>query len=31
LTGKDGRPLTLVQLIEAIGPITEEDEDEDKK
>jgi hypothetical protein len=31
LTGKDGKPLTLVQLIEAIGPITEEEEDEDKK
>lgn len=27
LTGKDGKPLTLVQLLEAIGPI---DEDEEK-
>jgi len=26
LTGKDGRPLTLVQLLEAVGPIDEEDE-----
>lgn len=25
LTGKDGKPLTLVQLLEAIGPITDED------
>ncbi len=25
LTGKDGTPLTLVQLLEAVGPITEED------
>jgi len=24
LTGKDGRPLTLVQLLEAVGPITDE-------
>jgi len=31
LTGKDGKPLTLVQLIEAIGPIPDEDGDEDKK
>jgi len=28
LSGKDGKPLTLVQLIEAIGPMTEEEEDE---
>ena len=25
LTGKDGKPLTLVQLLEAIGPISEEE------
>jgi hypothetical protein len=25
LTGKDGKPLTLVQLLEAIGPISDED------
>ncbi len=25
LTGKDGAPLTLVQLLEAVGPISEED------
>jgi hypothetical protein len=25
LTGKDGKPLTLVQLLEAIGPISNED------
>jgi len=25
LTGKDGQPLTLVQLLEAIGPISEEE------
>lgn len=25
LTGKDGQPLTLVQLLEAIGPISDED------
>jgi hypothetical protein len=25
LTGKDGKPLTLVQLLDAIGPITDED------
>ena len=31
LTGKDGKPLTLVQLLEAIGPVNEEDEDEEKK
>ena len=31
LTGKDGQPLTLVQLIEAIGPIGEEEDDEDKE
>jgi hypothetical protein len=30
LTGKDGKPLTLVQLLEAVGPI-EEKEDEDKE
>jgi len=28
LTGKDGKPLTLVQLLEAVGPISDEDEDE---
>ncbi len=28
LTGKDGTPLTLVQLLEAIGPISEEGNDE---
>jgi hypothetical protein len=27
LTGKDGKPLTLVQLLEAVGPITDEDEE----
>ena len=27
LTGKDGGPLTLVQLLEAVGPISEEDDD----
>jgi hypothetical protein len=27
LTGKDGKPLTLVQLLEAVGPITDEDQD----
>jgi hypothetical protein len=26
LTGKDGKPLTLVQLLEAVGPISDEDE-----
>jgi hypothetical protein len=26
LTGKDGTPLTLVQLLEAVGPIADEDE-----
>lgn len=26
LTGKNGKPLTLVQLIEAIGPVTDEEE-----
>jgi hypothetical protein len=26
LTGKDGKPLTLVQLLEAIGPIDDEEE-----
>jgi hypothetical protein len=30
LTGKDGKPLTLVQLLEAVGPI-EEEEDEDQE
>jgi hypothetical protein len=25
LTGKDGKPLTLVQLLEAIGPIPDEE------
>jgi hypothetical protein len=25
LTGKDGKPLTLVQLLEAVGPLSEED------
>jgi hypothetical protein len=24
LTGKDGKPLTLVQLLEAVGPIPDE-------
>lgn len=28
LTGKDGKPLTLVQLLAAIGPISDEDEKE---
>ena len=27
LTGKDGKPLTLVQLLEAVGPITDEDQE----
>lgn len=27
LTGKDGKPLTLVQLLEAVGPISDEDEE----
>jgi hypothetical protein len=26
LSGKDGKPLTLVQLLEAVGPISDEDE-----
>ena len=26
LTGKDGKPLTLVQLLQAVGPIGDEDE-----
>ncbi len=26
LTGKDGKPLTLVQLLAAVGPITDDDE-----
>lgn len=30
LTGKDGKPLTLVQLLEAVGPI-EENDDEHKE
>ena len=30
LTGKYGKPLTLVQLLEAVGPI-DEDDDEDKE
>jgi hypothetical protein len=30
LTGKDGKPLTLVQLLEAVGPM-EEEEGEDKE
>jgi hypothetical protein len=29
LTGKDGKPLTLVQLLEAVGPIDEDEEDKD--
>ncbi len=27
LTGKDGKPLTLVQLLEAVGPISEESDE----
>jgi hypothetical protein len=27
LTGKDGKPLTLVQLLEAVGPITDENKE----
>ena len=27
LTGKDGKPLTLVQLLEAVGPIPDEDQE----
>lgn len=27
LTGKDGQPLTLVQLLEAVGPIPDEDQE----
>jgi len=27
LTGKDGKPLTLVQLLEAVGPISDEDQE----
>ena len=27
LTGKDGQPLTLVQLLEAVGPITDDDDE----
>jgi hypothetical protein len=30
LTGKDGEPLTLVQLLEAVGPISEEDNENGK-
>jgi len=30
LTGKDGKPLTLVQLIEAIGPLEEQEDEEPK-
>ena len=26
LTGKDGKPLTIVNLLEALGPIPEEDQ-----
>jgi len=28
LTGKDGQPLTLVQLLEAVGPISEDDNEQ---
>jgi hypothetical protein len=31
LTGKDGKPLTLVQLIEAVGPLNDEEKDEEEK
>jgi hypothetical protein len=31
LTGKDGKPLTLVQLLEAVGPIGDEDKESDEK
>jgi hypothetical protein len=31
LTGKDGKPLTLVELLEAIGPIDEDDDDKKKQ
>jgi hypothetical protein len=27
LTGKDGKPLTLVQLLEAVGPISDEEKE----
>ena len=27
LTGKDGKPLTLVQLLEAVGPIPDEEQE----
>jgi hypothetical protein len=27
LTGKDGKPLTLVQLLQAVGPIQDEDDE----
>jgi len=30
LTGKDGEPLTLVQLLEAVGPISEDEEERDR-
>ena len=30
-TGKDGKPLTLVQLIEAVGPLNDEEKDEEEK
>jgi hypothetical protein len=29
LTGKDGSPLTLVQLLEAVGPVDEKDDDDE--
>ncbi len=31
LTGKDGTPLTLVQLLEAVGPIPDEEKESDAK
>lgn len=30
LTGKDGRPLTLVQFLEAVGPIPDEEKESEK-
>lgn len=30
LTGKDGTPLTLVQLLEAVGPIPDEEAEQEK-
>ena len=30
LTGKDGQPLTLVQLLEAVGPLPDDDDDTEK-